>query len=166
MAPGLTVTTAAAMVVETLKLVLSATWIVPVSEALKGREDSSGKMKGCGGTGASFWMAARSAARSPGTVPWKIQRLFRGILAKLCAGTPKFLASTSGGVCANQSDTSKVLNSSAWPSSKQITNSQPSGPRPCSECGAPGGKYQRSPAFTSATEGRPSASRTVTRQLP
>src|ERR1700744_5006262 len=47
-----------------------------------------------------------------------------------------------------------------------MTNSHPSGPRPWRECGVPGGKYQRSPAFTSATYGRPSASRTVTRQLP
>ncbi len=49
--------------------------------------------------------------------------------------------------------TSSVLNSLALPSSKQITNSQPSGPRPCSECGAPDGKYQRSPALTSGDIG-------------
>src|ERR1700739_4234841 len=114
MAPGRTVTNAAAIAVETLKLVLSAIWIVPVSEALKGRSDCSGKMKGCGGTGASFWMAARSAARSPGTVPWKIQRLCRGIFAKLCAGTPKFLASTSGGVCGHQWGNRQVLHFLAW----------------------------------------------------
>ena len=46
------------------------------------------------------------------------------------------------------------------------TNSQPSGSKPCSECGKPAGKYQRSPSFTSATCGRPLSSRIVTRQLP
>src|ERR1700730_9956168 len=123
-------------------------------------------MNGWGGALAFLAAAARSAARSPGSVPWKIQRFCRGILAKVSAGTPKFLASTPGGVCANQSVTSSVLNSLASPSSKQITNSQPSDPRPCNECGWPAGKYQRSPSPTSATYGRPAASRTVTRQLP
>src|ERR1700688_2987292 len=148
--PGRTVTSAAATVVETLKLMLSATRILPPLDSLTGREDPSEKTNGWGGAVAFLLMAARSAARSPGTVPWKIQRLCSGIFANVSAGTPKFLASTSGGVCANQSDTSNVLNSLAWPSSKQMTNSQPSGPSPCSECGAPAGKYQRSPALTSA----------------
>jgi YHS domain-containing protein len=38
--------------------------------------------------------------------------------------------------------------------------------KPCSEWGRPAGKYHRSPSFTSATCGRPSWSRIVTRQLP
>ena len=100
----------------------------------------SRKINGWGGALPFLLTAARSDARSPGKVPWKIQRFCSGILANVSAGTPKFLASTSGGVWANQSVTSSVLNSLASPSSKQITNSQPSGPRPCSECGWPAGK--------------------------
>src|SRR6202035_5814802 len=148
--PGLTVTSAAATVVETLKLLLSATRMSPALDCLTGCEDPSAKTNGWGGAAAFLLMAARSAAKSPGTVPWKIHRLCSGILANVSAGTPKFLASSSGGVWANQSVTNSVLNSLAWPSSKQITNSQPSGPRPCSECGWPAGKYHRSPSLTSA----------------
>src|SRR5271167_4679675 len=166
MPPGRTVTIAAAIFVETVKLLLSAIRTSPPLDCFVGADDPSLKMKGCGGTPAFLLIAARSDAKSPGSVPWKIQRSCSGILAKVSAGTPKFLASTSGGVCANQSVTSSVLNSLASPSSKQITNSQPSGPSPCNECGWPAGKYQRSPSLTSATYGRPSASRTVTRQLP
>src|SRR6202008_880308 len=164
--PGRTVTSAAATVVETVKLLLSATRNSPLLDSLVGADDASLKIKGWGGTRPTLLIAARSAAKSPGTFPWKIQRFCNGMLAKVSAGTPKFLASTSGGVWANQSVTSSVLNSLASPSSKQITNSQPSGPRPCSECGWPAGKYQRSPSLTSATYGLPKASRTVTRQLP
>src|SRR6266851_7634659 len=164
--PGRTVTSAAAIRVETVKLLLSAIRTSPPLDSFVGADDPSRKIKGWGGAFSPLLTAARSDAKSPGRVPWKIQRFCSGILANVCAGTPKFLARTSGGVWANQSDTSSVLNSLAWPSSKQITNSQPSGPSPCSECGRPAGKYQRSPCSTSATYGRPNASRTVTRQLP
>src|SRR5216683_2123041 len=166
MPPGRTVTSAAAILVETMKLLLSAIRTSPPSDCLVGVDDPSLKIKGWGGTPPVLLTAARSDARSPGSVPWKIQRFCSGMLANVSAGTPKFLASTSGGVWANQSVTSSVLNSLASPSSKQITNSQPSGPSPCNECGWPAGKYHRSPSLTSATYGRPSASRTVTRQLP
>src|SRR3981189_2688010 len=151
MAPGRTVTSAAAILVEAMKLLLSATRTSPALDCLTGADDPSLKIKGWGGTSAFLLTAVRSDARSPGSVPWKIQRFCSGILAKVWAGTPKFLASTSGGVWANQSVTSSVLNSLASPSSKQITNSQPSGPRPGSECGWPAGKYHRSPSLTSAT---------------
>src|ERR1700730_4333753 len=164
--PGRTVTSAAAIRVETMKLLLSATRISPLLDSFTGADAPSRKIKGWGGADAFLLTAARSDARSPGSFPWKIQRSCSGILANVSAGTPKFLASTSGGVWANQSVTNSVLNSLASPASKQITNSQPSGPRPCSECGWPAGKYQRSPSPTSATYGRPAASRTVTRQLP
>ena len=50
--------------------------------------------------------------------------------------TRKFFASTSGGVCANQSVSSSVLLSDWALSSKAMTNSAPSGPSPCRECGA------------------------------
>src|SRR5258708_18645889 len=163
--PGRTVTSAAATVVETEKLLLSATRTSPPLDSFVGADVPSRKIKGWGGTPPVFPIAARSAARSPGSLPWKIQRSCSGIFAKVSAGTPKFLASSSGGVWANQSVTKSVLNSLAAPSSKQITNSQPSGPRPCSECGWPAGKYQRSPSLTSATYGRPTVSGTVMRQL-
>src|ERR1700730_11481077 len=164
--PGRTVTSAAAILVATLKLVLSAIRTSPPLFALIGAEDPSLKIKGGGGTAAFLLTAARSDAKSPGSVPWKIQRFCSGILANVSAGTPKFLASTAGGGWRTQSATSRVLNPLASPSSKQITNSQPSGPRPCNECGWPAGKFHRSPSLTSATYGRPTASRTVTRQLP
>src|SRR6267154_5359187 len=149
--PGRTVTSAAAILVETAKLLLSAIRTSPALDCFIGADDPSRKINGCGGTFSPLLTAARSDAKSPGKVPWKIQRFCSGILANVCAGTPKFLASTSGGVWANQSVTSSVLNSLAWPSSKQITHSQPSGPSPCSECGWPAGKYHRSPSLTSAT---------------
>src|SRR5258705_5598557 len=148
---GRTVTSAAAIRVETVKLLLSAIRTSPPLDSLIGADDPSRKINGCGGPFSPLLTAARSDAKSPGRVPWKIQRFCSGILANVWAGTPKFLASTSGGVWANQSVTSSVLNSLAWPSSKQITNSQPSGPRPCSECGWPAGKYHKSPSLTSAT---------------
>ncbi len=82
------------------------------------------------------------------------------------AGTPKFCARMSGGVCASQSDTISVLNSPAAPLSKASTNSPPLSPSPCSECGRPGGKYQMSPAATSATSARPRVSMVVMRTSP
>src|ERR1700736_4280155 len=164
--PGRTVTSAAATVVETMKLPLSATRTSPPLVSFVGADVPSRKIKGWGGTPPVLLTTARSDAKSPGSFPWKIQRSCSGIVANVSAGTPKFLASTSGGVCANQSVTNSVLNSLASPSSKQITNSQPSGPRPCNECGWPAGKYQRSPSLTEATYWRTAASRTVTRQLP
>ena len=79
--------------------------------------------------------------------------------------TWKFLASTSGGVCASQSVSSVLL--SDWePSSNTMTNSAPSGPRPCRECGSPAGKNHRSSLKTSSTLGFPWRLRVVTRHLP
>ena len=52
------------------------------------------------------------------------------------------------------------------PLSNAMTNSQPSSPSPCKECGNPAGKYQRSPSLTSATCGRPNSSMMVTRHVP
>ncbi len=65
------------------------------------------------------------------------------MFANVSAGAPKFAARTEGGVWANQSVTKRVLNSPAAPSSKQRTNSAPSGARPCRECGYPAGKLGR-----------------------
>src|SRR5450755_1185486 len=144
------VTSAAAIPAETIKLLLSAIRTSPLLDSFIGADAPSRKINGCGGTPPVLLTVARSDAKSPGSLPWKIQRFCSGILANVSAGTLKFLESTSGGVWANQSDTSSVLNSLALPSSKQITNSQPSGPRPCNECGWPAGKYHRSPSLTSA----------------
>src|ERR1700730_9580904 len=149
-----------------MKLLLSATRTSPPLYSFVGADDPSRKINGWGGALPDLLTAFRSDAKSPGNVPWKIQRSCSGILAKVWAPPPKFSARSSGGVWANQSVTRSVLNSLALPSSKQITNSQPSGPSPCNECGWPAGKYQRSPSLTSATYGRPTASRTVTQQLP
>jgi hypothetical protein len=80
--------------------------------------------------------------------------------------TPQFLASTSRGVWIIQSDNSVVSSSENLPSSNTRRNSQPSGPSPCSECGTPVGKYQRSPAVTSPTNVDPSKFNAVSRQLP
>ena len=74
--------------------------------------------------------------------------------AKAASGTPKFLASTSRGVCANQSVSRKVSFSEKSPSSKTSRNSQPSS-SPWIECGIPAGKFQRSPSPTSSTKLRP-----------
>ena len=71
------------------------------------------------------------------------------------AGTPKFLPSTSVGMCLNQSLSRNVPSSSKSPSSNTRRNSHPSGPRPWIECGIPPGKYQRSPTPTSSTKLRP-----------
>jgi hypothetical protein len=114
------------MVVETLKLVLSATCIVPLLFCLFGASSTTDGTR----TG---WVARRHREGSFGG-RCKIQRCCSGMLANADSGTPKFFASTSGGVCANQSVSSSVLLSEAAPSSKHATNSQPSGPRPSSEC--------------------------------
>jgi hypothetical protein len=81
--------------------------------------------------------------------------VFVGMLAKALSGTPKFAASTSFGVCANQSVIVKVSNSEKLPSSKTSKNSQPSS-SPYIECGIPAGKNHKSPAPTSAIKFRPS----------
>src|SRR5258707_6879988 len=81
--PGRTVISAAAIVVETLKLLLSATRTSPPLDCLVAADDASLKIKGCGGVCAFLLAAARSEARSPGKVPWKIQRFCSGILANV-----------------------------------------------------------------------------------
>jgi hypothetical protein len=93
------VTSAAAIVLETLELRLSAIRTSPPRDSFTGRDDPSGKIKEMRRGASGLLTATRSAGKSPGTVPWKIQRSCSGILANTSAGTPKFLASTSGGVC-------------------------------------------------------------------
>src|SRR4051794_18680379 len=154
------------MVAATLKFELSAIWTVPPVVRFAGGELASAYVKGFGGDPAPPFTAPWSAASGPGTAAWKIQRLCRKILLKTSAPTPKFSAKTSGGVWAIQSVTRSVLYSVSLPSSKQRMNSHPSGPKPCSECGYPAGKYHKSPAPTSATKARPWGSNVVTRQLP
>src|SRR6202035_3570484 len=133
--PGRTVTSAAATVVETVKLLLSAIHAWPPFVSFVSFDDLRENVNGCSGAPARAATAVRSADRSPGTLPWNIQRSCSGILANVSAGTPKFLARTDGGVWMNQSVTNRVLNSLAAPLSKQMTNSQPSGPSPCREWG-------------------------------
>ena len=86
----------------------------------------------------------------------------------MLSGTPKFFASTSLGVCANQSVIRKVESSEKFPSSNTSRNSQPSsGPSsPWIEWGIPPGKYQRSPSPTSSMKVRPSWSTAVMRARP
>src|SRR5580692_6441584 len=80
--PGRTVTSAAATVVETVKLRLSAMCTVPPFVSRAGAPDPSEKVKGCGG--APFPLTAwRSAARSPGSLPWNIEITQRDVLERL-----------------------------------------------------------------------------------
>ncbi len=153
--PGLTMTRAAATVLDAEKFVLSAMRTLPPLFSYTGLNSDRRKITGVvepHSTPAATW----SASRSPGSSPGKIQRLCSGMSSKVSWATWKFLASTSGGVCANQSVSSSVLLSDWAPSSNASTNSAPSGPRPCSECGSPAGKNQRSPVKTSSTLGSPS----------
>jgi hypothetical protein len=88
-----------------------------------------------------------------------------GRRANAVRATPKFLASTSGGVCASQSEIMNVSNSEKSPASNTSRNSQPSR-SPWIECGIPAGKNHRSPAPTSAAKLRPAASTAVIRAAP
>src|ERR1700683_2091113 len=165
MLPGLTTTRAAATVLDAVKSVLSAIRTLPPLFSYNGLASDIRKITGSvppHSTPAATW----SASRSPGSSPGKIQRLCRGMSLKTSWATAKFLASTSGGVCANQSVMSSVLLSDWEPSSNTMTNSAPSGPTPCSECGSPAGKNQRSSLNTSSTLGLPSRLSVVTRHLP
>lgn len=62
---------------------------------------------------------------------------------------PKFFASTSFGIWANQSVSKSVSFSSKVPASKTSKNSAPSGSVSLAwmECGSPAGKYHKSPSF-------------------
>src|SRR5262249_10717674 len=71
-APGLIVSCAAAMVVETLKVPLSATRTLPLRLLRKGVAAPSEKLNGLGGT-PPVRTAAWSAASGPGSLPWKTQ---------------------------------------------------------------------------------------------
>src|SRR5258708_34227519 len=115
MPPGRTVTSVAAILVETMKLLLSAIRTSPASDCLVGVDDPSRKIKGWGGTPPVLLTAAWSDARSPGSVPWKIQRFCSGIPANALAGPPQFLTRTSGGEWPDQYLTKRLLHSSASP---------------------------------------------------
>src|SRR5258707_9375120 len=69
--PGCTVTSAAATVVETVKLRLSAIRTEPPFVSRVAGPDPSVKVNGCGGTPFPL-TASRSATRSPGNLPWKM----------------------------------------------------------------------------------------------
>src|SRR5271154_3440253 len=108
MLPGLTTTRAAAIVFDIGKLVLSAMRMLPPLFSYTGFTSDIRKITGSvppHSTPAATW----SASRSPGSSPGKIQRLCRGMSSKTSWATAKFFASTSGGVCANQSVSSSVL---------------------------------------------------------
>src|SRR5580693_345349 len=165
MLPGLTTTRAAAIVLDAEKFLLSAMRTLPPLFSYIGLTSDMRKIAGVvapHSTPAATW----SASRSPGSSPGKIHRLCSGMSSKVSWATRKFLASTSGGVWANQSVSSSVLLSDWAPSSNASTNSAPSGPMPCREWGRPVGKNQRSPAKTSSTLGFPSRLRVVIRHLP
>ena len=144
--PGATVTRAAAIVLEILKVELSAIRMRPpliLFDRVLSRP--SGKMKGFRGSPPEA-TAAWSAASGPGSVPWNIHRFFSGTYLKGSLGTPKFCSRTSGGVCAIQSVRSSVLFSDCVaPVEGENELAHPPGPRPCNECGKPAGKYHRSP---------------------
>jgi hypothetical protein len=149
MLPGLTTTRAAATVLDAGKFVLSAMRTLPPLLSYSGSTCDMRKITGSvppHSTPAATW----SASRSPGSSPGKIQRLCRGMSSNTCWATRKFFASTSGGVCASQSVRSSVLLSDWEPSPNTMTNSAPTGPSPCRECGSPAGKNQRSSLKTSS----------------
>ena len=76
-------------------------------------------------------------AKSAGTGPRPDVDFPFGKLAKVAAGTPKFRASTSGGVCPTQSLIENVPNSEKWPLSNTRMKVQVPGPRPWIECPCP-----------------------------
>src|SRR5207245_5948107 len=94
MPPGLIVSTAAAIVVETLKVLLSATRTMPLRLLRTGVAPAREKANGLGGTPPER-AAAWSAASGPGSLPWKIQRSCRGIELQVSAGTAKVCPRTS-----------------------------------------------------------------------
>ena len=71
--PGFTVSSAAAIVVETRKLVLSARRMLPERVFLMGFVSPSDQVKGLGGVPPDA-TAAWSSTSGPGSLPWKIQR--------------------------------------------------------------------------------------------
>ena len=107
-----------------------------------------------------------SSLIGPGIEPWNMYFSFSGRFLKVSGGRRKFSAMTDTGVRASQSVRMKVLSSEKLPSSKTRRNSVPLGLRPCSECGWPDGKYQRSPFSKSSMKDPPSVSSAVTRTLP
>ena len=117
-APGRIVTSAAATVVATLKLVLSATRSLPPWILFGGSRRSERIDERVGGASAVLATGGAVRGQIAGHRALEDPEILQRILAKASAGTPKFLASTSGGVWANQSVTRSVLNSLAWPSSK------------------------------------------------
>src|SRR5713101_7570933 len=68
-APGRTVTSAAATVVETLKLLLSAICTLPLLVSLTGADDPRENVNGYGGAPAFPVIAFLTADSSPGTLP-------------------------------------------------------------------------------------------------
>src|ERR1035437_1576935 len=71
-APGCRETRAAAIVLDTRKLLLSAIRTSPPFVWRGGALDPSEKVKGCGEKPIFHLTAAWSAAREPGSAPWKI----------------------------------------------------------------------------------------------
>ena len=68
-APGRTVWTTVAMVVETLKMLLSASCSVPLFVTFRLGDVASEKVNGWGGAPEIPVIAFRTAGRSPGTLP-------------------------------------------------------------------------------------------------
>src|SRR5260370_37152375 len=81
MPPGCTVTRAAAIVFETLKLLLSAIRTSPPLVWRVGFIEAREKVNGYGGETSGPSTAARSPRRLPGTFAWKVERAVTGILA-------------------------------------------------------------------------------------
>jgi hypothetical protein len=89
-----------------------------------------------------------------------------GKFANVDAGTPKYFASTSGGVCPIQSLMLNVPNSEKYPLSNTRTKRQSSVPMPWIEWPNPRGKYQTSPAAKSTICDWPCGLMVVTRHCP
>ena len=81
---------------------------------------------------------------------------FFGTFSNVSAGTSKFFASTSFGVCVIQSVSRNVSNSLKFPSSNTSRNVAPSGPSPWIECGIPPGKHPQIALIHILTNARPS----------
>src|SRR5258708_38761476 len=96
MPPGCTVTRAAAIVFETLKLLLSTTRTSPPLVWRVGFNEPLEKVNGYGGEPCGPDTAAASAPRLAGNLAWKKERSRRGTFEKGSAGSPKILSKAMG----------------------------------------------------------------------
>lgn len=161
-APGSIVTSAAAMFLDALKVLLSMILTVPPGFCIAGTSENLNEY----GIGELFGIAMSSRGSCGGGIAIKSAlgrvghevKCEQGKIYNSCfgirsnawklPGRPKFFAITSIGTCASQSVSINVESSEKDPSSNMRRNSAPSG---CvsfawMEWGWPAGKYQTSPA--------------------